>query len=67
MILLSPLLGIRLGLVAAFLDRQLAPGTPVVSLSFWFRDRTVAASRQSAGLLGAAALYRWPARRDDLC
>jgi virginiamycin B lyase len=49
--------------LAALLDRMLAPGTPVVALSFWFRDREVAASRTSAGLLGAAALYRWPARK----
>ena len=48
--------------LAAFLDRQLAPGTPVVALSFWFREREVAASLKSAGLLGAAALYYWPAR-----
>jgi Putative methyltransferase len=49
--------------LAAFLDRMLTPGTPVVSLSFWFRDREVAASRESSGLLGATALYHWPARR----
>ena len=48
--------------LAAWLDQQLVPGTPVVSLSFWFRERTVAASLKSAGLLGAAALYYWPAR-----
>ncbi|WP_158915156.1 methyltransferase domain-containing protein [Caulobacter sp. S45] len=47
--------------LAAFLDRMLEPGTPVVSLSFWFRDRQVAASRASSGLLGATALYYWPA------
>jgi hypothetical protein len=49
--------------LAGFLDRMLAPGTPVVSLSFWFRDRQVAASRESSGLLGASALYFWPARK----
>jgi hypothetical protein len=48
--------------LAGFLDRMLAPATPVVSLSFWFRDRQVAASRESSGLLGATALYYWPAR-----
>lgn len=48
--------------LAAFLDRMLAPGTAVVALSFWFRDREVIASRESAGLLGATALYRWPGR-----
>jgi hypothetical protein len=54
--------------LAALLDRMLAPGTPVVSLTFWFRDRQVAASRQGPGLRGAAALYFWPAprsKRDD--
>jgi len=51
--------------LASFLDRALAPGTPVVSLSFWFRDRDVAASSTSAGLLGATALYYWPARKTD--
>jgi hypothetical protein len=49
--------------LAEFLDRMLMPGTPVVSLSFWFRNRSVAASRQSSGLLSATALYYWPARR----
>lgn len=47
--------------IAALLDRMLAPGTPVISLSFWFRDREVAASLKSGGPLGAAALYYWPA------
>ena len=51
--------------LAGFLDRKLVPGTPVVSLSFWFRDREVAASRESSGLLGATALYYWPAHRGD--
>jgi len=51
--------------LAAWLDRQLAPGTPVVSLSFWFREREVAASLKNAGLLGAAALYYWPARGEN--
>lgn len=51
--------------LAGFLDRTLAPGTPVVSLSFWFRDREVAASSTSAGLLGATALYYWPASKTD--
>ena len=47
--------------LAALLDRSLAKDTPVVSLSFWFRDREVAASLKSAGLLSATALYYWPA------
>jgi hypothetical protein len=51
--------------LAGFLDRMLSPGTPVVSLSFWFRDRQVAASRESSGLLGATALYYWSAPRVD--
>lgn len=49
--------------MAALLDRSVRPGTPVVSLSFWFRDRQVAASLQRAGLLSSSALYYWPARR----
>lgn len=52
--------------LASFLDRALAVGTPVVSLSFWFRDRVVAASSARAGLLGATALYYWPARKADV-
>jgi hypothetical protein len=51
--------------LAGLLDRALAPGTPVVSLSFWFRDRDVVASLNNAGLLGATALYYWPARKTD--
>ncbi|MGF6243723.1 tRNA A58 N-methylase Trm61 [Paraburkholderia sp. GAS38] len=49
--------------LAALLDRMLKPGTPVVSLTFWFREREVVASRQGPGLRGAAALYFWPARK----
>lgn len=48
--------------LADFLDRILKSGTPVVSLTFWFRDRQVAATRDGPGLRGAAALYYWPAR-----
>jgi hypothetical protein len=47
--------------LAEFLDRMLPPGTPVVSLTFWFRGRQVAATRDGPGLRGAAALYYWPA------
>jgi len=47
--------------LAAYLDRMLKPRTPVVSLSFWFRDRKTTASRASSGPLGATALYYWPA------
>lgn len=49
--------------LAALLDRMLRPGTPVVALTFWFRERQVEAVRQGPGLRGAAALYRWPARK----
>jgi hypothetical protein len=49
--------------MAKLLDGALVPGTPVVSLCFWFRDRDVTASLESAGLMGAAALYYWPAVR----
>jgi hypothetical protein len=53
--------------LAVLLDRMLKPGTPVVSLTFWFREREVAASRQGPGpglgLRGSAALYFWPAHK----
>jgi 2-polyprenyl-3-methyl-5-hydroxy-6-metoxy-1,4-benzoquinol methylase len=50
--------------LAAFLDRALKAGTPVVALTFWFRDRAPDAVREGLGLRGAAALYYWPALRD---
>jgi hypothetical protein len=53
--------------LAGFFDRVLRPGTPVVSLCFRFRDREVAASLENSGLLGAAALYYWPAQRSMIC
>jgi hypothetical protein len=59
---LMPKAMVKLG---PFLDRALKSGTPVVTLTFWFRDRHVAASRDGAGLRGAAALYIWPARKGD--
>lgn len=49
--------------LAGFLDDTLRFGTPVVSLSFWFRDREVTSSLKSAGLLSATALYYWPAHK----
>ncbi|MDE1900583.1 MAG: class I SAM-dependent methyltransferase [Alphaproteobacteria bacterium] len=49
--------------LAGFLDHSLAPGTPVVSLSFWFRERNVSAHVATGGALRASALYRWPARK----
>jgi tRNA A58 N-methylase Trm61 len=51
----------RMPELAGFLDRMLKPGTPVVSLTFWFRGRKVAAVRNGPGLRGEAALYYWPA------
>jgi hypothetical protein len=48
--------------LAAFLDRMLKPGTPVVSLTFWFRGRQVAAVREGRGLRGKVALYFWRAQ-----
>ncbi len=48
--------------VAALLDRELRAGTPVVALTFWFRDRRPTATRRGPGLRGDAALYAWPAR-----
>ncbi|WP_169708698.1 class I SAM-dependent methyltransferase [Trinickia terrae] len=51
--------------LASFLDTTLRPGTPVVSLAFWFRGRQVVAARKGPGLRGAVALYRWPAQRSD--
>jgi hypothetical protein len=50
--------------LAAFLDRELEPGTPVVALTFWFRDRKVSMTRSGRGLRGEAALYYWPALRE---
>jgi hypothetical protein len=42
--------------VAQLLDQSLRPGTPVVTLAFWFRGREVAAAVRKG-----AALYFWPA------
>jgi hypothetical protein len=52
--------------LADWLDRMLKPGTPVVSLTFWFRGREVAAVSDGPGLRGAAALYYWPAHKVDM-
>lgn len=51
--------------LASFLDAKLKEGTPVVALSFWFRDREVSATREGLGFRGAAALYYWPARKSN--
>ncbi len=48
--------------LAAKLDRELQAGTPVVALTFWFRDRLPEARRGTPGLRGDVARYRWPAR-----
>lgn len=53
----------RLG---SFLDNSLKPRTPVVALTFWFRNRQVAATREGPGLRGAAALYYWPAAKPGM-
>jgi hypothetical protein len=45
--------------VAALLDRTLAAGTPVVAVTFSFRDRAAAAVRQGKGVRGRVALYLW--------
>jgi hypothetical protein len=53
--------------LAALLDRMLKPGTPVVPLTFWFREREAAVRRQGPGLgpglRGSAALSFWPAHK----
>ena len=49
--------------LSGLLDNSLKPGTPVVALTFWFRNRQVAATREGPGLRGAAALYYWPATK----
>jgi len=51
--------------LANFLDEMLKPGTPVVSLTFWFRGREVASVKNGPGLRGEAALYYWPAHKID--
>ncbi len=52
----------RLG---SLLDNTIRSGTPVVALTFWFRNRQVAATREGPGLRGAAALYYWPATKPE--
>jgi len=46
--------------LAEKLDAELAPGTPVVALAFWFRGRVPSAQEHNV-----AALYRWPARGEE--
>lgn len=50
--------------LAGLFDGMLKPGTSVVSVMFWFRDRQVAATRQG-DMRGAVALYKWPAVKAD--
>lgn len=50
--------------LAAFLDRMLEPGTPVVAVTFAFRDRQAAAvcgGRHGQGIRGKVSLYLWRA------
>ncbi len=47
--------------LARTLDRELRTGTPVVALTFWFRDRVPKARRRGPGVRGDVALYYWPA------
>lgn len=49
--------------LAEHLDRTLKPGTPVVSIMFWFRDREIDTALKGAGRSGTTALYYWPARK----
>ncbi|WP_322011222.1 hypothetical protein [Paraburkholderia sp. J12] len=53
----------KMARVSALLDQTLTPGTPVVSNTFWFRNRIVARACQASGR-GAVALYIWPATGD---
>lgn len=48
--------------LASHLDRMLAAGTPVVSVTFLFRDREPGAVRKGRGLRGEVALYSWSGR-----
>ncbi len=50
--------------LARTLDRELRTGTPVVTLTFWFRDRVPAAMRRGPGVRGDVALYYWPAYKE---
>ena len=46
--------------LAAKLDRELAPGTPVVALGFLFRGRPAEETRRVAGVFPMeVAVYRW--------
>lgn len=45
--------------ISRLLDEALRPGTPVISLTFWFRNRETTAFRNGPGIRGAVALYFW--------
>jgi hypothetical protein len=47
--------------LSKFLDESVRPGTAVVTVTFWFRDRLPKTVRDGPGLRGAVALYAWPA------
>lgn len=47
--------------LSEFLDKAVHPGTAVVTVTFWFRDRSPKATKDGPGLRGAVALYVWPA------
>lgn len=47
--------------LSEFLDKTVRPGTAVVTVTFWFRDRSPKATKDGPGLRGAVALYVWPA------
>jgi len=47
--------------LSKFLGQTLRPGTAVVTVTFWFRDRSPKRIKDGPGLRGAVALYVWPA------
>jgi hypothetical protein len=47
--------------LAALLDHALPDGTPVVAITFSFRNRHAIATLQGRGLRGKVSLYSWPA------
>ncbi|MDQ0133842.1 2-polyprenyl-3-methyl-5-hydroxy-6-metoxy-1,4-benzoquinol methylase [Neorhizobium galegae] len=47
--------------LSKFLDETVRPGTTVVTVTFWFRDRSPKMVKNGPGLRGAVALYVWPA------
>lgn len=48
--------------LSKFLDETLRPGTAVVAVTFWFRDRSPKTVKNGSGLRGAVALYDWSAK-----